>query len=120
MHIVLTSTQMTPGQIDMVAQDMSLDMSDSGDVDAKPETRALAPGERGVATVIGGVVIELLKTSGVTKIIEVLGAYLTQEPTMEAKITLDTGAEIVLNAKNVHSKDFEQTLLGLVAGARGT
>ncbi len=120
MHIELTSATMTPGQIDMVAQDMSLDLSDTGEVDAKPESRDLAPGERGVATVIGGVVIELLKTSGVTKMIEVLGAYLAQEPSMEAKVKLGNGAEIVLNSKNVRSKEFEDTLLGLVAGAQGS
>lgn len=118
MHLQLSAPGLTEDEVDMLAQDMSLDLSDSGALKAVPETRDLAQGERGVATVIGGVVIELMKTAGVAKLIEVVGAYLTQEPKMEAKITLDNGAEIVLNASNVRSKDFEATLIGLVKGAQ--
>ncbi len=118
MHLHFTSDKLTPDQVDMIAHDLCLDLSDTGEVRAEAESRALEAGERGVATVIGGIVVELLKTSAVTKLIEVLGSYLSQEPSMVAKMDLGNGVVVELNSKSVRSEDFAATLAQLVAQQR--
>lgn len=119
MHLQLESDRLTQAQVDAITQDICLDLSDTGEVRADPEARALAPGERGVATVIGGIAIELLKTAGVTKMIEVLGAYLTQEPSMTAKVTMADGTVIELSGQNVRSPEFQTTVAHLMSQAKG-
>lgn len=67
--------------------------------------------------VIGTILIDVLKSSAVGSLIEVLGAYFKRDKTVAGKITFPDGTVVEIDAKNLRDAEFEATLRALAARA---
>lgn len=59
---------------------------------------------------MGKILLEVLKSAGAAALIEVLGAWLTQEPSIRVKMTLPSGTVVEVDARNVDSEELRRVL----------
>lgn len=116
----LNSDTLPTERLDRFVRDLNLALGESGALRSELATIPSKEDEKGAATVLGKILLEVLKTSAAGALIETLGAFFNREKSVVGKITFPNGTVIEVNAKNLASGEFETTLNSLVAQSAAT
>ena len=114
------SANLPPARLDALARDLARDLARTRAVRVVPAEVSAGPGERGVASKIGELLLEVLGGTGIKvaaeaskSMTEVLKAYLLREKTLKIVLTRPDKTEIVIDAKNISDDAIAATLAAL-------
>lgn len=113
----ISSTEMSEERLQRFVFGLDGALSDAGGLRSSVAEEPGQAGDRGAALVIGKILLEVFKSSGGAALIEVLGAWLSQEPSVKTKLTLPNGTVIEIDARNVHSDEVRRMLQDVATAA---
>lgn len=95
--------ELAPGLIGQEARDLALTLVRVG-LASEPKRSSAAPGERGVISTIGALIVEKGPAAG-KALLDGFTRYFTRERSVAIDVTRPDGAKIRIEAKNVHSDE---------------
>lgn len=106
----LSSEELGEERLQRFAFGLNRALSDAEGLRSEVAEAPAEAGDRGAALVVGKILLEVLKSAGAAALIEVLGAWLTQEPSIRVKMTLPSGTVVEVDARNVDSEELRRVL----------
>jgi hypothetical protein len=99
---IALSADISPARLDALTRDFARDLGRSG-MSARPAEGKPEPGERGLLTEIGKLVIDHVSGGLVGGAMDVVKAYLVREKSLRLVVTRPDGTHIEIDARNVGS-----------------
>ncbi len=111
----ISSDSLDDENLQAFARDLKQALQEADGVVAELGHHEAIQGDRGGALIIGKILLDLAKSSAAGALIETLGAYFNRERSVQGKISMPDGTILEIDARNLRSGEFEQTLQAILA-----
>ncbi len=111
----ISSDSLDDESLQAFARDLNQVLQEADGVVAELGHHEAIQGDRGGALIIGKILLDLAKSSAAGALIETLGAYFNRERSVQGKISMPDGTILEIDARNLRSGEFEQTLQAMLA-----